>query len=334
MPWLPGSASPDAPLNEYLTYGLALAAGVGVLFFGAEWLVRGAARLAGALGVKPIVVGLTVVSLGTSAPELVVSLTAALRGNSDLAMGNVLGSNLANIGLILGLSALIRPMQVAARVVTREVPIMLGITVLLYPLIWDLELGMSDGLILLMVLAVYILFVNKAAEEEPSEILGEYEEFARSSEHLGGSTGRDVALILAGSLALVVGGTLIVNSSEFLAAEFGIPDIIVGLTVVAIGTSLPELATSLVAAARGESDIAVGNVVGSNIFNVAAILGTTATVTPISVAPEILRQELPAVLLLSFILLPVTRNALKVRRWEGGLLLGGYVVLGILLFHF
>ncbi len=321
-------------MNEFFTNGLALAAGVGVLFFGAEWLVRGAARLASNLGVSPIVVGLTVVSLGTSAPELVVALTASLRGNSDLAMGNVLGSNLANIGLILGLTALIRPMKVAARVVNREVPIMLAITLLIYPLAMDLELGMADGFVLLIVLAIYILFVNRAAGEEPSEILGEYEEFAREEEHLAKLTIRDAGLVIVGSLALVVGGTLIVNSAEFLAMSMGGPDMGVGLTVGAIGTSLPELATSLVAATRGESDIAVGNVVGSNIFNVAAILGATSVVTPIQVDPDILRHELPAVLFLSLLVLPVTRNAFMVRRWEGMVLLGSYVGLGILLFRF
>lgn len=321
-------------MNEFLTYGLALAAGVGVLFFGAEWLVRGAARLAGSLGISPIVVGLTVVSMGTSAPELVVSLTAALRGNSDLAVGNVMGSNLANIGLILGLTALIRPMQVAARVVTREVPIMLAVTVLLFVLAWDLELAMGDGLILLMVLALYLIFINRSAQEEPSEILGEYAEFARSEQHIKKKvTVRDVGLVVAGSMGLVVGGSLIVNSAEFLADAMGIPDMIVGLTVVAIGTSLPELATSLVAAVRNEADIAVGNVVGSNIFNIAAILGTTATVTPVQVAPEVLTQELPAVLLLSLVVLPVAWNAFMVRRWEGAILLTGYVLLGAWLFQ-
>lgn len=320
-------------MSPFLTYGLALAAGVGVLFFGAEWLVRGAARLAGSLGISPIVVGLTVVSLGTSAPELVVSLTAAIRGNSDLAMGNVMGSNLANIGLILGLTALIRPMNVSARVVTREVPIMLAVTLSLYPLIWDHELGLADGVILLMILGIYILFVNRSAAEEPSEVLGEYEEFARSEAHtIRRITFRDVGLVVVGSLGLVVGGTLIVNSAEFLADTMGVPDMLVGLTVVAIGTSLPELATSVVAAVREEADIAVGNIVGSNIFNIAAILGTTAVVTPITVAPEILTQELPAVFALSLVVLPVAWNGFMVRRWEGAVLLTGYVVLGTLLF--
>ncbi|MDT8342032.1 MAG: calcium/sodium antiporter [Longimicrobiales bacterium] len=322
-------------MNAFMLHGFALAAGVGVLFFGAEWMVRGSARLAASMGVSPIVVGLTVVSMGTSAPELVVSMTAALRGNSDLAMGNVMGSNLANIGLILGLTALIRPMQVAARVVTREVPIMLVITALLYPLAgWDRELGQGDGIFLLMVLGLYLLFVSRAAAQEPSEVLGEYVEFAREEVPVRGKAAfGDVALVVVGSLGLVAGGSLIVNSAEFMAGALGIPDIVVGLTVVAVGTSLPELATSLVAAVRNESDIAVGNIIGSNIFNIAAILGATAAVTPVRIAPTILTQELPAVLFLSLLVLPITRHAFVVRRWEGAILLTSYVGVGIWLFN-
>jgi cation:H+ antiporter len=184
-----------------------------------------------------------------------------------------------------------------------------------------------------VVLGLYILFVNRAAGEEPSEVLGEYEDFARSEGQLGRKvTARDVGLVLVGSLGLVGGGTLIVNSAEWLALAMQVPDILVGLTVVAVGTSLPELATSLVAAVREEADIAVGNIVGSNIFNVAAILGTTSIVTPVQVAPEILIHELPAVLLLSAIVIPVTWNGFTVRRWEGAVLLSLYVVLGIFLF--
>ncbi len=320
-------------MSPFLTNGLLLVAGVAVLFFGAEWLVRGAARLAGAFGLSPIVVGLTVVSLGTSAPELVVSLTAALRGNGDLAMGNVMGSNLANIGLILGLTALIRPMKVSARVVTREVPIMLLITLLVYPLVLDLDLNRADGMILLIVLGLYLLFVNRAAAEEPKEIQGEYEAFARSETHLQRLSLGDLGLVLGGSFGLVLGGRAIVNSAEFLGPALGVPDILMGLTVVAIGTSLPELATSLVACVRDEADIAVGNIIGSNIFNIAAILGTTALVSPIAVSPDVLREELPAVLILSFVVLPVTWNAFKVRRWEGAILLSGYVAIGVWLFR-
>ena len=211
---------------------------------------------------------------------------------------------------------------------------MIAVTAFLYALIWDHQLTRADGFILLIVLGIYILFVNRAASEEPREVLGEYEKFARSERHLNRVTARDVSLIVFGSMGLVVGGTLIVHSAEFIADTVGVPDRLIGLTVVAIGTSLPELATSLVAAVRHEADIAVGNIVGSNIFNVAAILGATAAVTNVPVEPSILTRELPAVLILSVLVLPLARNGFAVRRWEGAVLLTGYVVLGTILFRF
>jgi len=307
---------------------LLLAGGIGVLYFGAEWLVQGAARMAASLGVHPIVVGLTVVSLGTSAPELVVSLVAALGGNPDLAMGNVMGSNLANIGLILGLTAIVRPLKVAARIVHREVPLMLGITAGLYPLVWDRTLGRTDGFVLVGLLVLYLLFVFRSAGKEDPAVLGEYESFARASQHLTSRWRmRDVGLILAGCVGLVFGGTAIVHGAVFVATTLGISQLVIGLTAVAVGTSLPELATSVVAAVRNEADIAVGNVIGSNIFNIAAILGITASVTPIAIDRSVLTAELPAVLLLSLIVWPLTRTAFRIRRWEGALLLGTYLVL-------
>ncbi len=313
-------------MSPFVTEMLLLALGVAVLYFGAEWLVRGAARLAASLGVKPIVVGLTVVSLGTSAPELVVCLVAALRGSSDLAMGNVMGSNLANIGLILGFTAIVRPLEVAGRVINREIPIMIGITLLIFPLAFDRDLSRPDGLLLVVVLGLYLLFVNRVAGEETPEVVGEYAEFAKQATHLEAKVRmRDVGLVVAGSGGLVLGGTAIVNAAQYLAVAVGISEIVVGLTVVAIGTSLPELATSLVAAFRKEADIAVGNIIGSNIFNLAAILGITSLVQPLEVATTVLTQELPAVLLLSLLAFPVTRSAHRVRRWEGAILLVSYV---------
>lgn len=307
---------------------LLLVGGIGVLYFGAEWLVRGSARLAVSMGLHPIVVGLTVVSLGTSAPELVVSLLAALGGTPDIAMGNVMGSNLANIGLILGLTALVRPLKVTSRVVRREVPLMLVITLILYPLIWDQALGRLDGVALLIVLVLYLVFVFRSGLEEEPEILGEYEDFARVQAQVSPSLRlKDVWLILVGCVGLLLGGMAIRNSAVFVAGELGISQLTVGLTAVAVGTSLPELATSVVAAVRQEADIAVGNVIGSNVFNVAAILGVTATVKPLTIHPSVLTQELPAVLVLSFVVWPVTRSAFLIRRWEGGLLLAIYLVL-------
>lgn len=321
-------------MSALTTNLLLLAMGVGVLYFGAEWLVRGATRLAGALGVSPIVIGLTVVSMGTSAPELVVCLVAALRGNADLAIGNVMGSNLANIGLILGLTAMVRPLEVAGRVVSREIPIMIAVTVLLFPLLMDGSLGRGDGLVLLVVLGLYLLFINRAAGTEKAEVKGEFEVYAEEAGPSARTIGSSLGLILGGSIGLVMGGRAIVMSAEYVAQAFGVPDLIIGLTIVAIGTSLPELATALVAAMRKESDIAVGNIIGSNIFNIAAILGVTSTVTPIAVSSHILRAELPAVLALSILSFPVTRMAHRVRRWEGAILLAAYVAAGIWLIGF
>lgn len=321
-------------MNTLATNVLLLAMGVGVLYFGAEWLVRGATRLAGALGVSPIVIGLTVVSMGTSAPELVVCLVAALRGNADLAIGNVMGSNLANIGLILGLTAMIRPLEVAGRVVSREIPIMIAVTILLFPLFMDGSLGRGDGFILLVVLGLYLLFINRAVGSEKDEVKGEFEVYAEEVAPSARTIAGSLALILGGSIGLVMGGKAIVMSAEFVAQAFGVPDLIIGLTVVAIGTSLPELATALVAAMRKESDIAVGNIIGSNIFNIAAILGITSAVTPIAISSNIIRAELPAVLALSILAFPVTRMAHKVRRWEGAILLLCYVVAGFWLIKF
>jgi cation:H+ antiporter len=308
---------------------LLLAGGIGVLYFGAEWLVRGAARLAGSLGVSPIVVGLTVVSFGTSAPELVVCVVAAAGGNSDLAIGNVLGSNLANIGLILGLTAIVRPLEVAARVVWREVPLMLLVTAAIYPLAWDGQLSTGDGVLLLMGLVGYLIFVFQSVEIEAPEIVHEYEEFVRASAPDQKKVRfADIGLIVAGCAGLVVGGYAIVEGAVAVASYLGVSQVVIGLTVVAVGTSLPELATSLVAALHKEADIAVGNVIGSNIFNVVAILGTAAVVEPMHVSSSVLSRELPAVLVMSILVFPMLRTGWRIQRWEGAVLLALYLGLG------
>lgn len=313
-------------MNEIVLDVAALVVGIGVLYFGAEWLVRGAARLAAAFGISPIVVGLTVVSLGTSAPELVVSVVAALEGRPGLATGNVLGSNLANIGLILGLTAVITPLTVQARVVWREMPIMLAITVGLYALIWDLSLGRVDGIILLAALVAYLVSAFKAVDSQASELLGEVEEFlAEENAKNAPVRMRDVLLVVVGCLGLVLGGYLIVEGAVGVATRLGISEVVIGLTIVAIGTSLPELATSVVAAIRQEADIAVGNVIGSNIFNLAGILGVTATVTPIPIERSVLSHELLVVTLMSLLLFPLVRMDWRLRRWEGAVLLASYL---------
>jgi cation:H+ antiporter len=319
---------------------LLLLGGFAALYFGADWMVRGAARLESSLGLSPIVIGLTVVSLGTSAPELVVAVLASVQGSGDLAVGNVLGSNLANIGLILGGTALVSPLFVLERVVRREIPIMILMTLLFFPLILDLKVGRGDGVILCLLLATYLTYVFHQGKRAPAGLLSEYWQLA------GGARSRarravlmDVGLLVAGALGLVLGGKAIVESATFLARTSGISEMTVGLTLVALGTSLPELATSLMAAVRKQTDIAVGNVIGSNIFNLAGVMGVAGAVKPIPVEAGVLRVEYPAVLALSVLVLIVPflcrrEGRFQIRRMGGALLLGAYFAIGFWVLHY
>ena len=303
--------------------------GVGVLFFGAEWLVRGSSRLAASLGVSPIVVGLTVVSMGTSAPELVISVVASLGGNPDLAIGNVMGSNLANVGLVLGISAILRPLHVSARVVTREVPVMILITAALLPLIWNHHIGRLEGVLLLTMLVCYLSFVLWTAKEDDPEAPDEYEVPADEAVGLTSRTiVRDIVFIFLGVVGLLLGAFAIRESAVQLAQAMGISELVIGLTLVSIGTSLPELATCSVAALRQEADIAVGNILGSNVFNIAGVLGVTAIVAPLQFSPDVLRFHFPAVIIITILMVPIVRMRLVIRRREGVVLLGAYLALG------
>ena len=313
---------------------LLLLAGLGALYFGADWMVRGAARLGKTLGLSPMVIGLTVVSLGTSAPELFVAVMATLQGSSDIAVGNVLGSNLANIGLIMGLTAVVRPLQVAPTVIRREIPIMVFVTVLLGPLIMDRAVGRMDGALLTGLLALYLIFLFYRGRKTPAHLISPVSQLtatARDWKRMGVLV--DLGLLVAGTLGLLLGGRAIVQAGIYFSEVFGISELAIGLTVVAVGTSLPELATSIVAAMRKQTDIAVGNVIGSNIFNIAGVLGITGILAPIDVDPGVLWVEFPAVLGLSLVLFlvsfsPKARGEGKVQRWEGALLLVAYVALG------
>lgn len=303
---------------------LLLIGGFGGLWFGAEWLVRGAARIATRMGVSPVVIGLTLVSLGTSAPELVVGIVAALDDRTGLLIGNVMGSNLANIGLILGATAVIRPLAVADRVISRDVPIMVLVTIFIFPLMLDNAVVLGDGLILLVVLVLYVAFTFRTVDEDMSQLEegagGDSEEAADAARVLLVNLG----LVTAGAIGLGLGGKAIVEGASYLAFELGASEELIGLTVVAVGTSLPELVTAVVAAARQQADIAVGNIVGSNIFNLTAVLGASALVSELPVDPSILTRQLPAVLVISLLAWPITASARRVRRSEGVLLLAAY----------
>ncbi len=302
---------------------LYLVGGFGALYFGAEWLVRGAARIASTMGISPVVVGLTLVALGTSAPELVVAIYSTLEGDGGLLMGNVLGSNLANIGLILGATALVSPLGVADRVVTRDIPIMLLITVFVFPLILDGAVDWGDGVILLVLLVVYVGFTFGTAEEEIRDIQEEVGSLTEKPEEVARDMLRSLGLAAAGAIGLAVGGKAIVVGATFVAEQMGLGTDKIGLTLVAVGTSLPELVTSIVAAVRHQPDLAVGNVVGSNIFNLTAVMGAAAMVEGYPVGESILSYQLPAVLALSLLVWPVAASARRVRRTEGFLLLVG-----------
>jgi cation:H+ antiporter len=307
--------------------------GVAGLYGGAEALVRGAARLARSIGVSALVVGLTVVAFGTSAPELVVSLLAAVRHQPGVAIGNVVGSNIANIGLILGVSALARPMQVQMRLIRLEMPLMIGASLLLPLLALDGALGRADGGIFLAGFAAYLVLMLRAARKEPAAVEREYEDFesaGRRDEPSRDAQRRrtgDALMVIGGIAVLVVAADLLVGSAVFLARALGISEVVIGLTIVAVGTSLPELATSLVAALRGESDIAVGNIVGSNIFNVLSILGVSSLVRPIAVDASLFRFELPAMVLLAALLPLLGRAQRRLGRAHGALLLVLYAAI-------
>jgi cation:H+ antiporter len=313
---------------------LLLLAGFAALYFGADWMVRGAARLESSLGLSPIVIGLTVVSLGTSAPELVVAVLAAIKGSGDLAVGNVLGSNLANIGLILGATAIVSPLVVVERVVRREIPIMIFLTLLLFPLVMDLRVDRLEGILLCTLLATYLSYVFHQGKKAPPGLVSPYSRLAVDQKKVARKAALlDLGLLVVGIFGLVLGGEAIVESATYLARTFGVSEMSIGLTLVAIGTSLPELATSLMAAFRRHTDIAVGNVIGSNIFNITGVLGVAGVVEPISVARGVLHTEFPAVLALSVTVLVVPLlsrrgGRFQIRRIGGAALLGAYLALG------
>jgi cation:H+ antiporter len=293
----------------------ALLTGLAVLTAGAEGLVRGGAALAVRLGLTPLAVGLTVVAFGTSSPELVVSLSSAWQGRGDLAVGNVVGSNVFNVAFILGVAALVRPAAAHAQVVRVDVPIVVASSGLLVALLVDGRLGGADGAVLVAGLAAYTAYTLWAAHREAAAVQAEAE--------AAGPLWRDVAFV-AGGLALLAGGAhLLVSGAVSIAERAGLSEAVIGLTILAAGTSLPELATSVVAALRGQSDLAIGNVVGSNIFNVLGILGVTALARPL-VPGGIGPVDLGVMCVLAVALLPLLRTGFRLDRWEGGLLLLAY----------
>lgn len=296
------------------------AVGLLILVAGAEALIRGAARVARALGVSPFIVGFTVIGFGTSAPELVVSLSAALGGSSEIALGNVVGSNIANVGVVLGAAAVFAPLAARMRLLKVEVPLVIGCSLLLWALCWDGRLERVDGAILLTGFAGLAAYMYCSARAEPPEV----------KEELGLAVAEKMRvrvaalLVVAGLCGLVGGAHLMVESAVELARGAGVSEWLIGLTVVAVGTSLPEMAASVAGALRGEADIVLGNVAGSNLFNVLLILGMTVMVQPMDVPATARAVELPAMAGFAALFMLVIANGLRVHRWEGALLLAAY----------
>lgn len=298
-------------------------AGLGLLVLGAELLVKGASRLAAALGISPLVIGLTVVAYGTSAPEMAVSVKAAWAGQPDLALGNVVGSSIFNVLFILGASAIITPLVVSSQLIRLDVPIMIGVSLLTFLLAADGSVGRLDGAILFALAVAYTVFQIRQSRKESAAVREEYgREFGPSRS----ATAANLAFIAAGLVLLVLGSRWLVNGAVAFAQALGVSELVIGLTIVAAGTSLPEVATSILAAFRGERDIAVGNVVGSNIFNVLAVLGLSGLVAPSGLpAPAaLLRFDLPVMIAVAIACLPIFASGATIARWEGALFLFYY----------
>ncbi len=305
-----------------------LVVGLILLVAGAELLVRGASRLAAAFGISPLIIGLTVVAFGTSAPELAVSLASSFANKPDIAMGNVIGSNIFNILAILGLSALVTPLAVQQQLIRLDVPLMIGISVVTYLMALNGRIGRIEGFLLATGIIVYTIFLIKKSRRENQSIVDEYaKEYDKKTSAGVVSLLGNVALVVVGLGLLVLGSDWLVKGAVHIATRLGVDELVIGLTIVAAGTSLPELATSVVAGLRGERDIAVGNVIGSNLFNLMAVLGFAAFVSPegVSVAEESLRVNLPVMLAASVACLPIFMRGHRISRMEGLLLFAGYV---------
>lgn len=303
--------------------------GLVVLILGADLLVRGASQLAAAFGVSPLVIGLTIVALGTASPEIAVSLHAAAGGQGDLTIGNVLGSNIFNILFVLGLSAMIARIVIAEQLIRLDAPIMIGVSLLAYLLALDGRFGRLDGSLLFIGVIAYSTFSLRQSRRESKRVKGEYEqEFAQKEPSTTSNILKYIVFVVAGLGLLVLGARWLVDSATAIAHALKVSERIIGLTVVAVGTSLPEIATSIIAAVKGESDIAVGNAVGSNIYNLLGVLGIAALLSPngINIAGQALRFDFLVMLFVAVVSLPIFYIDNRISRLEGGVLFSYYIL--------
>ena len=300
-------------------YILYLASGLLMLYFGADWLVMSASSIANRFHLPPLLIGLTVVAFGTSTPELLVSLHTAITGMSAVSVGNVVGSNMFNIAVILGISAIIYPLKTDIKLIRIDVPVMILSSGLFYLFFLDNYLSRFEGICLFGLLIIYIVFSYRMGARDHSG--SNYTEPIPALNHVF----VELLVIIAGLVALAIGANLFVKGAVKLATLLGWSQTIIGITIVAAGTSLPELATSIVAAVHKKADIAIGNVVGSNIFNILAVLGLSASIHPMRVA-DFPHYDIWVMLFISLLLLPFVRTRFQLQRWEGVVLLSGYLL--------
>ena len=293
---------------------LILAAGFVLLVKGADWFVDGASAIAEKLRIPPLIIGLTIVAMGTSAPEAAVSISAALKGNADITIGNIVGSNILNILIILGLSAAIAPLAVEQSTIRRDMPFLLGISLLLIVQGWDGSITRFDGLIMMILFTAYLIFLLVRARRQPQQ----------DSINAGQRSLWQIPLTAIGLTAIVIGSNLAVDAACSIARLLGISERLIGLTIVALGTSLPELFTSVIAARKGNADIAIGNIVGSNVFNILFVVGLSAVIVPVPFAAAFRFDSVVSIAAAVFLLICCARSS-SLKRWHGIFMLAGYL---------
>jgi cation:H+ antiporter len=304
---------------EILQIILLLAGGIVLLYYGGEYLVRGASSLALRLGMSELIVGMTIVAMGTSAPEAFVSIIASIQGSPGIAMGNVIGSNIANIGLALAIAAIIKPVLTQGTFFRRELPFVLIASITLAAITIDRHLSRFDGILFLILMAIFIGYcirnakngVNNSSSDDDADIL-------KSKYH-------DIVFIVLGLLGLAYGSDIFVDGATRLALMLGISEFVIGLTIVALGTSLPEVTTLLIATIRGKSGIAIGTIIGSNIFNILLVLGIAGSICPFKIAEESFMVDMTVMLIFAVIIAPLAYFGKRVARWDGVFLLLGYI---------
>jgi cation:H+ antiporter len=305
-----------------LWYAFLFLVGLGILYIGAEWLIKAATQMALHYGIRPLVVGLTIVALGTSLPEFFINFFAAFTGEHDLALGNIIGSNICNIALILGSSAIILPLAVRPQMLSKEYPLMMGAMTLFYVVALDGRIGQWDGIVMVAALIGVMLFLFIDAKRHPESPLADVE--ADAADDLR-SPWMKALYTIAGMAFLAGGAHLMVRGAVNMANVLGIDHVVVGLTIVAIGTSLPELAASMVGVIRQEADLSVGNVLGSNILNVLFVVGAIAMIRPMDVQAASLNIHFPVMLGFGALILPLAWTQYCITRWEGGILFAGFL---------